>query len=178
MLIPVIAVIGIFIGLFEIISKFCLYYLSCKMTKNLRKEVYESMIHQPLEFFNKKENSTGNLIGILSQEIKSINTITLTMYFLLFQGVVAMIAGLAISLAYSLKIGFIACGIIPVILLLLFMHAKQIRVDRAKDSDYAKNVRVIISDSILNHSTVSSLANDQILVDRYFVNEIKSWQSF
>ena len=121
---PIMVGIALVITFAETINKFWIYFLSSRMAKTLRKDVYESIVYQPLEFFSTKAHSTGNLTGILAQEIRSINASTINMYFLLIQGFVGMITGLTISLIYSWKIGLVACIFLPTILLCLYYHRR------------------------------------------------------
>lgn len=143
------------------------------MARALRKDVYESIVHQPLEFFTTKAHSTGNLTGMLAEEIRSVNASAINMYFLLLQGFVGIISGLTISLIFSWKMGLVASILLPTLLFLIYINFKLKKMDAIKHTGYTEKSRVIISDGVLNHTTASTLANEQILVDRYFKKEKK-----
>ena len=173
---PIVFAFVILVLIIELINKLCMHYLSSKLTLQLRKDLYDRIIKQPIEFFNSRSLSTGNLTGMLAQEIKAINASTVQRYLLLLQGLFALITGLIISLIYSWKIGLVASVMLPTIMLLIYLHLKQSKVEAANNTGLTEISRLIISDSILNHTTVAVLANEQILIDRYFKQRKSIWR--
>lgn len=145
-----------------------MYYIASKMIKHLRSGVYASLIRQPIEYFGSKENSTGNLIGMLAKEIRTVNPVSVDMYVLILQGFVGMLTGVAIALAYSWKIGLAALAFCPFSILMSILQARENNIEKKNLSAHSKHERVLISDTIVNHSTISSLANESVIVDRYF----------
>lgn len=111
--IPVLLAIGVFVGVSQMLNRCIVYFLSSKMMIKMRSDVYSSMINQPMTFFNNNENSTGNLTAVLAEEMRTINSASLDVYFVLFQGMVGMVTGFIISLSYSLHLGLIALVVLP-----------------------------------------------------------------
>lgn len=165
---PILLTIGLTIFIIQTIGRFCMYYIASKMVRTLRSQVYSSLIRQPIEYFNAKENSPGNLTGVLAKEIRTVNPVSVDMYVLLFQGFIGMIAGISIALAYNRKMGFVALCCLPFMILFSVLQAREMNKGDKNISDRARYEKVIISDSVINHSTVSSMANEDILIGRYF----------
>jgi len=140
------------------------------MVKSFRSNIFSSILSQPLEFFNKTENSTGNLTAVLAQEVKSINGTAIDLYFLILQGIAGVIVGLMLSLIYNWYLGLVSVTFLPLIIICIYFQNKERRKSIAKNSGFSDSSRAIISDSILNHTTISSLANEDILIENYFIN--------
>jgi len=73
--------------------------------KDVRIKAYNNLIHQPIEFYDRKENATGNLTGILTADIKTLNGASFENYLLILQASIGVLSGIIISLAYSWVIG-------------------------------------------------------------------------
>lgn len=56
------------------------------MTLSIRKDIYKSILEQPVGVFDSKHFSVGNLTGILATETKDINGASVELYTLLYQG--------------------------------------------------------------------------------------------
>ena len=133
--------IGFIVLILEFLSKFGIHYLASKMTLDLYGDVYSTIIHQPLQFFSSKGNSTGNLTGLLAQEIRSINASTVDMYLLLLQSLIGVTTGFTISLVYSWRIGLLACALLTIFILLIHLQAKLNKDDLPKNTGINETTR-------------------------------------
>jgi len=91
-----------------------MFHLNFNMIKALRLKLYGNMVRQPAQFFDKEQNSSGNLVGILADEIRQINGASFELYAFFVQGIIGMIAGIVLSMAYFWQIGLIAAGSAPI----------------------------------------------------------------
>ena len=155
--------IGAFI--FQWFTRACMAVLSQNMMQDVRIDTYDSMIHQPIEFFDKKENATGNLTGVLSSDTKSLGGASVENYLLVLQGFAGLIASIAIAFAYSWSMGVLIVGYTPLFAFAIYHQmTTQVRVP-VKDSKEYEDDKLVISESIVNQSTVASLACDEQIVN-------------
>jgi len=77
-----------------------MFHLTFNMIKSLRMKVFDNMLRQTSQFYDREDNSSGNLVSVLSDDIKAINGASLELYALYFQAIIGMIAAVVISLAY------------------------------------------------------------------------------
>ena len=63
---PIIFGIGWTVFIACAINRCTLQILSLTMTNLVRHDLYKALINQPIQFYDKKENSAGQLTGILS----------------------------------------------------------------------------------------------------------------
>lgn len=66
------------------------------MTMSIRKNTYKSILEKPIQSFDNKHYSVGNLTGILATETKDLNGASIELYILLYQGIVSIIASLVV----------------------------------------------------------------------------------
>ena len=65
---PILFGIGWTIFVAQAINRWILQILSLTMTNLIRKDIYKALVNQPIQFYDKKENSTGQLTGILAAD--------------------------------------------------------------------------------------------------------------
>ena len=159
----------LFIGLiFQVISRWYLFNFSSSMVNQIRSKIYRVVINQPIEFFEKKENSSGNITHTLSSDVKAINTSSIDFYLLFFNGFSLTIFSIVICwFVYNLS-SKVALIFLPFTwgALVLNYHIQR----RNILGELAENINenTIISDAILNHSTLTSLSAENTFIQRYF----------
>ena len=157
-------------------SRACMAVLTQNMMQDVRINTYDKMIYQPIEFFDKRENATGNLTGVLSSDMKTLNGASVENYLIVLQGFVGLIACIAIAFAYSWPMGTLIALYTPVFAFAIYHQmTTQVRVP-VKDSKEYEDDKLVISESIVNQSTVSSLACDEQIINNnlYEVTE-RTW---
>lgn len=73
--------------------------------KDIRAKCYETLIYQPIEFYDQKENATGNLTGVLAADIKTLNGASVENYLYVIQGFSGIVAAVVVAFIYSWVIG-------------------------------------------------------------------------
>ena len=150
---------------------------SQRISYAIRTDLHESLIHQPLEFFDKKGNSTGELTGMLARDVKEINTVTIELYLILFGSFSCLCTGLIIATIYSRQIGFVSMMFFPIEIFCLYIYSVEYKSDLVKKDAFEGNFRRTVSDTITNHSTISSMGHEDVVLQRYFQNEEESSSS-
>ena len=168
--IPIMFGIGIFGLISQIITRFWLYWLTSSMTMSIRKDTYKSILEKPIQSFDDKHYSVGNLTGILATETKDLNGASIELYILLYQGIVSIIASLVVWFIYSWNIGLTIAGFLPGMTIAGCIIMKYQMIKPKSKRNIHNIERTIVSDCIANYSTIASLANEDAIVNRYFKN--------
>jgi ATP-binding cassette subfamily B (MDR/TAP) protein 1 len=172
--IPIIAAFGLAAMICQTITRYCLYILTSNMLANLRSSVYSKLIRQPVEFFNSRENSTGQLTATLSADIRVVNGASIEMYVLIYQGLCGIVSGLTISWIFAWRIGLFATILVPINALCLCLNLIIQMRSNPRTVQHENQQRLIISDSISNYMTVGSLAQEDVLINRHFKDQKRS----
>jgi ABC-type multidrug transport system fused ATPase/permease subunit len=166
--IPILIGLGSLALVCQTITRYCLYILTSNMLATLRSSVYNKVIRQPIDFFNNKENSTGQLTATLSADIRVVNGASIEMYVLIYQGLCGVVCGITISWVFCWSIGLFATFLVPLNAVgMCVMVIIQMR-SNPRTVHHENQQRLIISDSISNYMTVGSLAQEDVLIDRHF----------
>jgi hypothetical protein len=62
-----------------------LYTATQNTVKSLRRNVYEGVINQPMQFHDSKDNSVGNITGVLASDTKEVNGASFETYAYVLQ---------------------------------------------------------------------------------------------
>lgn len=171
---PILVGLGIVVPIFEYISRYCLFSLSSSMITSLRAKLYGTLIKQPIEFFDKKENSTGQITAILSSDVKTITGASVESYGLLYEGLVALSVGVGFSFMFCWEMGLAGMFLAPINAFCMRYQVETVKMNVAESLKHQDFKRMLISDTIANHLTVASLAKEEVIIDRYYQHKSKN----
>jgi len=80
-------IIGFFEFVFQLIPRWYLFNFSADFVNQIRSKIYRDLMRQPIEFFEKNENSSGSITRILSSNVKAINNATIDYIVMSLNGV-------------------------------------------------------------------------------------------
>jgi len=80
-------IIGFFEFVFQLIPRWYLFNFSATFVNQIRSKIYRVLMRQPIEFFEKSENSSGSITHILSSDVKAINNATIDYVVMFFHGI-------------------------------------------------------------------------------------------
>lgn len=153
----ILSILGITAMIMQWVTRSSLTILSQNMTRKIRKEAYENIIHQPIEFFDKKENATGALTSTLSADMKAINGAAVESYVYVFQSFVALGASVVVAFIFCTKIGIVNLCYIPLMAIAAKYQINTIITMPSQMRSKTDEERILISESIMNNITVASL---------------------
>lgn len=105
-------------------------------------------MNKPLEFFDKTENSSGNLAGLLSNDINEINGVSIEMIIMLIFGFISIVTASIFALVLHWKIGLYGLIAFPVSIFLLYKMYRLNSADANSESENEILQRKIISEAI------------------------------
>ena len=139
------------------ITRACIAVMTQNLMHDLRVKVYENLIYQPAAFYDKKENATGSVTGVLASDMKSVSGAALENYLIVLQGLIGVTVSVIVCLIYSWPVGLVSLVHVPISALgFYYIATVQIGIFQNKTKN-AANDKLVISESIVNHSTVASL---------------------
>ena len=111
--------------------------------------------------------------------MRYLNGASIALYILWIQGIAALLWGETVMFIYSWKVSLFVWAILP-LGMIAFVFQFQIQfIPPTKSSKYTQQQSTMISDSIMNHETLASLAYEEECLNKYelnpsSVNNIKS----
>ena len=133
-----------------------------------RGEIFDNTLRQDMTFFDRSENSTGALVSRLASEPTSLQELLSMNITLILINVVNILSSVILALCYGWKLSLaLALGGLPVLVASGYV---RIRLEFKFDDDtalrFAKSSG-LASEAILGIRTVSSLALERAIIDRY-----------
>ena len=157
---------GIFQFIFQLIPRWYLFYFSATFINQIRSKIYRSVMRQPIQFFD-NENTSGNITHILSSEVKTINNATIDFFVMLFHGISLSIFAIILCSFIYIWFSYVTIVIMPFIILALAVNNHLQGKNVLRDKANVPKENMIISDSIINHLTISSLSAEESITHRY-----------
>ncbi|KAN0050692.1 hypothetical protein ACTA71_003837 [Dictyostelium dimigraforme] len=102
-------------ALANFIQIYCFTYIGEKLTFNLRRLSFESIMRQDIGWFDLSENSTGRLTANLATEATLVQGMTSQRLGLLIQNIITIVAGLVIAFVSGWKLTLVVLACVPVI---------------------------------------------------------------
>lgn len=142
--------------------------MSQHLQKTLRRQIFNDMLRQDIQFFDRPENSTGSLASRVDSDPQGVFELMGMNIGLILISVINVTACSALAIAHSWKIGLVVVfgGLPP----LVFSGWLKVRLDMALDRNVSKRHSTsasIASEAVTAIRTVSSLALEEKVLDRY-----------
>jgi ATP-binding cassette subfamily B (MDR/TAP) protein 1 len=139
------------------------------LAKRYRFLVYERFLKLDMSYYDIPTHSPGVLLSKLSNDSTQINGVALGMFGVTIEIIVSSVIGIAVSIAYSWKIGLINLAIFPILLYLSGMQWKmRSGTMTTKDLNLENQAANILSESITNTKTIFSYNVQDKIADKYY----------
>ena len=112
--IPIIMGMCVIMFLVQMLTRAALHVVNSNLIENVRSTLYDTLIHQPLQFYDEKDHNIGNLTAILSSNVRELNGASIEIYVFLYGACAGMISGITLAFVFEWNFGLLLCGITPV----------------------------------------------------------------
>jgi ATP-binding cassette subfamily B (MDR/TAP) protein 1 len=145
------------------------YITGENLTYKVRTQLFTSLIHKQVNWFDRKDRAPGVLSNILSEDITNLNGLTTETIGTLLESFLALVVGISVAAFYEWRMSIVCFLATPFVLLggLLMAKlgwnnrpgAKNVK-DKKEDPYEASNA--LLSDLILNYRTVISFGKENV----------------
>lgn len=168
-------VVLLFIGLFDFLKEGLLTIFGQKITTEIRLLMVKKLEVIGAEYFS--QNETGVILSRFTNDVEALNQ-------LFTSGIVGMIIdlfkiiGIVVSIwLFSLKLGLIVLGIIPIIFLITRVFQKNMFVAQLKNRVLVGKVNNHISESLKNLQMIKSFSKEKYMEDKYVAYLMDNYQT-
>jgi ATP-binding cassette subfamily B (MDR/TAP) protein 1 len=138
------------------------------LAKKYRTLIYEKFLKLDMSYYDVPSHAPGVLLTKLSSDSTQINGVALGMFGVTIEIIVSSLIGIAVSLAYSWKLGLVNLAIFPILLYLSGLQWKmRTGTLNFKDLETDNKAANILSESICNTKTIFSYNMQDKIVDIY-----------
>ncbi len=138
-----------------------------RLTKRVRRLMFESMLGQDLGWFDQKENSTGALCSRLSSSAQAVSGATGAKIGQIMQGLTTIIFSFALAMHYDWKVGLVSFAFIPLLIAGMLLQMVLIFDKGAAKGDALEKSATFAMDAIKNIRTVAGLRCEKMFQSLY-----------
>jgi ABC-type multidrug transport system fused ATPase/permease subunit len=136
-----------------------------KALRDLRYDVFQKMLHLPMDFFNK--NTVGELTSRLSSDITQIQETLRTTVAEFFRQIVMVIGGIAILTFISWKLSLIMLATVPVIMIVAVFFGRFIKRLSKEAQDQTATSNAIAEESLTGIGNIKAFTNENYLLKKF-----------
>ncbi|XP_017777603.1 PREDICTED: multidrug resistance protein 1B [Nicrophorus vespilloides] len=132
-----------------------------KLVMRVRSDMFKTVLHQEIGWFDRKENGVGALCAKLSSEASSIQGATGQRIGTIFQSIATFVLSIGLSMYYEWRLGLLALAFAPIILAAVFL---QQRAMFTENTDFRKSLETSTKsavEAVGNIRTVVSLGCEE-----------------
>lgn len=136
--------------------------------RKMRKELLDSVLRQDLQFFDRPENTIGTLTSRLDSYPQAVFEFMGFNVALLVLAVINLTACSVLSLSVAWRLGLVGvfAGLPPMLLAGWIRIRLDVKMENAMDKSFSRSSSVA-SETVMAVRTVSSLALEQKMLDKY-----------
>lgn len=162
-------------GLANFLSTYCIQYMSARLIKDMRQEVFEHYLTLPVSYMD-RENS-GNLISRVTYDTEQIARATGSALISIVRDSITVIGMLSIMFYYSWKLSLCILVIAPIMGLIISVVSKRFRKVSKRIQAAMGGVTASTEQMIKGHKNVLAFGGQQTESDRFAaVNELNRYQ--
>ena len=144
--------------------------LAQKVTTSLRVDLYRHFITRDQAFFDKRENSPGELSSVLAKECLIVNTVVSSSYGAVLMGFGSFACGIAIAFSSSWKMALISLACSPLLFASGVIRTKNNKKDAGKQEEKSQESKRF-QETCTNMRTVLSM-NAASLIEANFYADV------
>lgn len=138
-----------------------------KLTKRIRKQMFQAMLTQEIGYFDKKSNGVGALCSRLSGDAANVQGATGQRIGTILQSVATLVLAVGLSMYYEWRLGLLALAFTPLILVATFFERRNTgRLNDSRGDSLQKSTKIAV-EGVGNVRTVASLGCEETFHNMY-----------
>lgn len=160
------AILGLVVGISSMLQQYAFTSAGAKMATRLRVQTFSSILTQEMGWFDRKENSVGNLSSRLSGDCATVQGATICFGSML-QALGCLLAGTIASLTYSWQLTLLVFLIVPILVGSVILEANFLKKSASEEKRAVENASSIAFEAIGFLTTVNSLCRERYFLDTF-----------
>ncbi|KAL4246649.1 GTPase-activating protein [Abortiporus biennis] len=140
---------------------------AAELTAKLRALSFRAILRQDVEFFDRDENSTGQLTSTLSDNPQKINGLAGITLGAIVQSISTLVAGFIIGLVFAWQLGLVGIACTPFLVSAGYIRLRVVVLKDEKNKKAHEHSAQIACEAAASIRTVASLTREQDCCDLY-----------
>ncbi|MGB1247875.1 MAG: ABC transporter ATP-binding protein [Chitinophagales bacterium] len=145
------------VNLFAIVSE--------KGMADLRKQLYQKLLTQRVEFFEKRR--VGEITSRITADVEQLQSAFSFTFAELIRQIIILIVGLSYLIITQLKLSLVMLGVMPLIVIFAMIFGRYIKKLSKQRQDNLADTNVIVEETIQSFQAVKTFVNERFELKRY-----------
>ena len=154
-------------GLFTFSYQFNFGVAGERVVYALRTKLFKKILHLPVPYFDKPDNTPGAISTKLSQNTYDINNMITGVLAVVCLNISTIFTSLFLAFYHSWQLTLIVLALTPLLAITSAINMSMIKNLSQKSSKYEKEIGSLISDSVCNARTLKSFGNNDLFAGRF-----------
>ncbi len=150
--------------------------MSAKITKKMRKEVFEHLQKLPVSFFD--QNATGDIISRISYDIDTINTSLSSDLITILTTMITVVGSLIMMIQISKTLCLIFVVTTPIIVFITRHRSKKVRPLFSRRSYLLGKLNGFVEEMLSGHKTIKAYGKESKIVEKFDQNNIEAVDAY
>ncbi|KAI1430775.1 putative ABC multidrug transporter [Xylaria sp. CBS 124048] len=138
-----------------------------KRAHRVKARCFQSIMSQNVEFFDRKENSTGALMSVLSSSAEALDSLDGHVIGGALTFIVAILAGIVVAIAIGWKLALVCTATIPIVVACGWARLQVLSIFDSKTRQSGIDAASYAVEIIKSIGTVASLGLEESVLERY-----------
>ncbi|MEO8206042.1 MAG: ABC transporter ATP-binding protein [Chthoniobacterales bacterium] len=150
---------------FSYLNSYFMGWVSLKMLRDLRLDLFAHIIDQSLDFFNKAK--VGKLISRIANDTRVAQDSFLNIISDAFQNPIALVGGITALFILDWKFCLVTLALFPVCIVPVAIFGRKVRKEGRAENDQQATLSVILLETLAGIRVVKSFAREPYQVEQY-----------
>ncbi|MEO6054984.1 MAG: ABC transporter ATP-binding protein [Chthoniobacterales bacterium] len=150
---------------FSYLNSYFMGWVSLKMLRDLRLDLFAHIIDQSLDFFNKAK--VGKLISRIANDTRVAQDSFLNIISDAFQNPIALVLGILVLFKLDWKFCLVTLALFPICIVPVAIFGRKVRKEGRAENDQQATLSVILLETLAGIRVVKSFAREPYQVEQY-----------
>jgi subfamily B ATP-binding cassette protein MsbA len=152
-------------GICAYLNSYCMMWVSYRVLRDIRNQLFAHIVSQSLDFFNKAK--TGKLISRVLNDTRMAQNALVTISDSLVKDPVAVVTGVIVLAKIDWKFSLTTLVLFPICILPVVYFGKKVRQAGKAEESEAGNMAVILQETFAGIRVIKSFAREDYQVEQF-----------
>jgi ATP-binding cassette, subfamily B, bacterial MsbA len=162
MLIPAVMVVR---GIFSYLNAYCLAWVSFRILRDIRTQLFGHLISQSMDFFNKAK--AGRLISRVNNDTRMAQNALVSIAGDIVKNPVAVITGIVVLVSIDWKFSLTTLVLFPICIIPVAIFGKKVRQAGRAEENEAGAMAVILQESFAGVRVIKAFAREDYMTGQF-----------
>ena len=152
-------------GVFSFLNGYCMAWVSARVLQDLRTKLFQHLISQSLEFFNRAKS--GKLISRVLNDTRMAQNALTSIAGNIVKDPIAVVVGVGVLVAMDWRFSLTTLVLFPICIVPVLIFGKKVRKAGTAEENEAGTMAVILQESFAGVRVIKSFAREDYQIEQF-----------